>query len=344
MTRDTANKTVPPRTIGVREVAAMAGVSIGTVSNVLNSPERVGEATKKRVEAAMDELGFVPSRAAGQLRSRRSKLIGVVVPDVGNPFWATVLRGVESVTDKAGLTMVVASSRQDTVRQLHLLRVLESQGVDGLVIAPISDRPDDWAAFKESRFGVVSLEKQTPGTTGAWVSLDHVKGARMAMKHLVDLGHRKIALVNGPSSVSWCAERRQGAVEAILEHGLDPSEVIVDVVVQDLTVTEGTKAVTPLLEAGNITAVMCVNDMLALGALLAIRQKKKNVPEDIALVGYDDADFAAALNPPLTTVHQPAFKMGSAAAELLLDIEPTRSEQHVTFEPRLVVRESSASA
>lgn len=331
------------RSVGVRDVAKLAGVSLGTVSNVLNNPDRVGAATRDRVESAMRVLGFVPSRAAGQLRSRRSELIGVVVPDVGNPFWATVLRGVETVTDAARLTMVVGSTRQDSARQRHLLRVLESQGVDGLLIAPIVDRAEDWAPFEDRRFGVVTLERRGGGSSGAWVSLNDVEGARLAMSHLVEQGHRKIALINGPSSVSWCAERRAGAELALTEAGLDPVEVLVDVVVEDLTVEEGKAAVGPLLDDGRVTAVMCVNDMLALGALLEMQARGTRVPQDVALVGYDDAVFAPALNPPLTTVHQPAFEMGAAAARLLVQADARDGGEHIKFEPRLVVRESSVT-
>lgn len=329
------------RAVGVRAVAAHAGVSLGTVSNVLNSPDRVSDETRERVEQSMRALGFVPSRAAGQLRSRRSELIGVVVPDVGNPFWAAVLRGVESVTEAAGLTMVVASTHQDPARQRRLLRSLESQGVDGLVVAPIVDRASDWAPFEERRFGVVTLDRRSPGSGGAWVSLDNVLGAGLAMGHLADAGYRRIALVNGPVSVSWCAERREGAREALLQRGLDPAEVMLEVEVTDLTVEQGGAALAPLLDAGRLDAVMCVNDMLALGALLEIRARGLRVPHDVALVGYDDADFAPALNPPLTTVHQPSFEMGVAAAELLLEAGEREDGAHVEFQPLLVVRESS---
>mgnify|MGYP001401800468 CR=1 FL=1 len=332
-----------PRPVGVREVAARAGVSLGTVSNVLNNPDRVGPETRERVEAAMRALGFVPSRAAGQLRSRRSELIGVVVPDVGNPFWASVLRGVETVADAADLTMVVGSTHQDPDRQRHLLRVLESQGVDGLVIAPIVDRAEDWASFGARRFGVVTLERQDPSSSGAWVSLDNVMGARLAMSHLLERGHRKIALVNGPTSVSWCAERRAGVVRALADLDLDPADVLVEVEVRDLTVDEGGVAVAPLLDARSVTAVMCVNDMLALGALLAMQQRGLRVPDDIALMGYDDTDFAPALNPPLTTVRQPSYEMGVAAARLLLRADQREPGEHVEFEPLLVVRDSTAN-
>jgi LacI family transcriptional regulator len=171
------------------------------------------------------------------------------------------------------------------------------------------------------------------------VSLDDVEGARLAMDHLLDLGHRRIALVNGPSRVSWCAARREGSVTAVRARGLDPAQLIVDVVVDDLTVAEGRAAVGPLLDRGGLTAVMCVNDMLALGVLLAVRERGLDVPGDIALVGYDDADFAPALDPPLTTVHQPSYEMGVAAAKLLLG--PRQPGAHIEFEPRLIVRRSS---
>lgn len=330
----------PSRAVGVRDVAAVAGVSVGTVSNVLNNPERVGRRTRERVEETMRSLGFVGSRAAGQLRSQVSKLIGVVVPDVGNPYWASVLRGVETVADRHRLTLVVGSTHQDPERQRRLLRALESQGVDGLIVAPIVDRTADWRSFEARRFGVVTLERQKPGSPDAWVSLDDVEGARLAMDHIVELGHRRVALVNGPSRVSWCAERRKGAVAAVRNRGLDPADVIVDIVVDDLTVAEGRAAVGQLLDSGDVSAVMCVNDMLALGVLLATRERGLRVPEDIALVGYDDADFAQALMPPLTTVRQPSFEMGVAAATLLLGARGPGD--HIEFEPRLVIRASTA--
>ena len=341
---DGAAKKGNGRAVGVRDVAARAGVSLGTVSNVLNNPARVGPEIRERVQGAMKELGFVPSRAAGQLRSRKSGLIGVVVPDVGNPFWAKVLRGVETVVDAAELTMVVGSIRQDDARQRHLLRVLDSQGVDGLIIAPIVAPNGELQPFENRRYGVVTLERDGGATSGAWVGLDNVVGAGLAMTHLLEQGHRRIALVNGSLSVSWCAERRVGAVSAIEQAGLEPEAVLVDLEVPDLTVDEGTSAMRQLLAGEQVTAVMCVNDMLALGALLELRARGVRVPEQMALVGYDDADFAPALDPPLTTVHQPAFMMGETAAKLLLEEPDKRSGTQVGYVPRLVVRGSSVVA
>ncbi len=328
---------------GVREVAALAGVSVGTVSNVLNRPENVSEATRARVESAMKDLGFVGSRAAGQLRSKKSHLVGVVVPDVGNPFWATVLRGIERVLDEHDLTMIVSSTRQDRKRQKHVLAGLLMQGVDGLVIAPIADRPKEWAPLSTSRYGVVTLEKLSKGTGGRWVSADNVKGARLAAGYLLDRGHRRIGMINGPEFVSWCAERRQGVVDAIRERGLDPDEVLVLRTVSDLTVEEGRRAASELVGSGTVTAVFCVNDMLALGALVQANDQELRVPQDVSIMGYDDVDFASALSAPLTTIRQPAYEIGKAAARLLISKTALGVEEHVEFTPELIERASVAS-
>jgi LacI family transcriptional regulator len=338
----TAGQETGRRSVGVRDVAALANVSLGTVSNVMNNPDRVGPEVRARVEAAMADLGFVPSRAAGQLRSRRSELVGVVVPDVGNPYWASVLRGIESVIEEHGLALVVGSTHQETSRQSRLLRGLESQGVDGLILAPITADSDDWAQFTSRRFGVVALERRSRGPFASSVSLDNVEGGRLAVTHLLERGHRDVAFVNGPRTVPWCADRREGVVTGLQQHGVDPREALVEVEVSDLTVAEGFRAVDTLLAGGaRPTAIMCANDMLALGASLALRERGIEVPADMALVGYDDVEFAAALAPPLTTVRQPSFEMGVAAARLLLRSGTDGSGEHLQFVPELVPRASS---
>jgi len=334
MTSDAERERTTQRSVGVRDVAALAGVSLGTVSNVMNNPDRVGPEIRARVEAAMAELGFVPSRAAGQLRSRRSELVGVVVPDVGNPYWASVLRGIESVIEQHGLALVVGSTHQETT----------SQGVDGLILAPITADSADWEPFVSRRFGVVALERSGAGPSVPSVGLDNVEGGRLAVTHLLEQGHRRIAFINGPGTVPWCAERREGVLSGLREHGLAIRDALVEVEVPDLTVAEGFQAVETLLAMhGAQTAIMCANDMLALGALLALRQRHIDVPTGMALVGYDDVEFAAALAPPLTTVRQPSFEMGAAAARLLLEPEQQGSGQHVQFVPELVPRMSSAT-
>lgn len=330
------------RPVGVREVAKRAQVSLGTVSNVINAPDSVRAQTRERVEAAMRELGFVGSRAAGQLRSRRSGLIGVVVPDVGNPYWANVLRGVESVVEDHDLTLVVGSTHQDRSRQERLLRALAQQGVDGLLVAPI-DTLRTWESFASRRLGVVALESRADPDYGSSIGLDNVDGARQAVHHLLELGHRSIGFINGPRTVPWCVERREGVLAGIEAAGLDPEAVLIETEVSDLTAAEGVVAAEALWSRHRPTAIMCANDLLALGALLALQRLGLEVPEDVSLVGYDDVEFVEALRPPLTTVQQPSFEVGVIAAQMLVN-GASRTGERELLTPRLIVRRSTGPA
>jgi LacI family transcriptional regulator len=256
-----------------------------------------------------------------------------------------VLRGIEGVIEQHGLALVVGSTHQETTRQRRLLTGLESQGVDGLILAPITADSADWEPFLSRRFGVVALERSGAGPSVPSVGLDNVEGGRLAVTHLLELGHGRIAFINGPGTVPWCAERRAGVVSGLQDRGLAASTALVEVEVSDLTVAEGFQAVETLLAMqGGQTAIMCANDMLALGALLALRQRHIVVPTDMALVGYDDVEFAAALAPPLTSVRQPSFEMGAAAARLLLEPGQRNTGQHVQFVPQLIPRASSDAA
>ena len=325
--------------VGVRQVAAAAGVSTGTVSNVLNRPETVSEQTRLRVQGAIDALGFVPSIAAGQLRGHRSKQIGVVVPDVGNPYWASVLRGVESIIEAEGLSMLVSSTHQDRKRQRSILRAHRSQGVDGLIHVPISESAMEWQEFERCTYGIVTIKPAEQGTDRAAVGSDDVTGARLAMEHLLELGHRSICFINGPHFVPWCANRLEGVRRAIEARGLRPSKVLKEISVADLTVAGGKIAAKRILAEGEATAVLCANDVTALGVILACDEARVTIPQDLSVVGYDDVDFAPALRPSLTTVHQPSFEIGVAAACRLLgrayEVDATM------LAPKLVARDST---
>lgn len=327
---------------GVREVAQRAGVSLGTVSRVLNHSPEVAAETRARVEQAMRDCDFIPSRAAGQLRSRRSGLVGVLVPDVGNPYWASVIRGAESVLAEQNLSLVVGSTRQDPRRQRSLAVAMTSQGIDGLLVAPIDDETP-WQPIASRALGVVVLEggSNRPGHRG--VHANNVSGAARAVTHLLELGHRQVTFLNGPRHVSWCAERWEGAYQAFIDHGADPAG-LTEVTVSDLTVADGARAAEELLASGNPpAAIFCANDLVALGVLLTLRSHDIAVPAQVSLIGYDDAEFASALNPPLTTVRQHSFELGVAAANALLrGSEREAGPDEVAFSLELVVRDSTA--
>jgi LacI family transcriptional regulator len=333
---------------GMKDVASLAGVAVGTVSNVLNHPDLVRPLTRARVEAAMEQLGFIPNGSARQLRAGRSRCLGLVVLDVTNPFFTEVARGVEDYAQAAGYAVILCNSDEADDKERRYLRVLEEQRVRGILITPVHGRAPELRRIRERGTPVVLLDR--PGSAGQCsVAVDDRRGGEIAVSHLLGLGHRRIALVNGPVAIRQCADRRRGALRAVERAGLDPAAVLTEVTVPAMNARAGAAAAVELLGQGpgpRPTAVFCTNDMLALGLLRRLGQAGVTVPADLAVVGYDDIEFAADAAVPLTSVRQPKYQLGRAAAELLLD-EADRPDQHehrrFVFKPELVARASSGA-
>jgi LacI family transcriptional regulator len=334
--------------VSIRDVADRAGVSLGTVSNALNRPERVAPATLERVRAAITELGFIRNEAARQLRSGRSRTIALLVLDMGNPFFTDVARGVESVATQRGLSLVLSSSDSTTDRQRHYLSVFREQRSYGVLLTPVGR---DLARINElRRHGVpVVLVDHAGSSRMCSVSVDDVAGARMAAAHLLELDHGRIAFVGGGgASVQQVADRLAGVRQALARAGRPDSDLtVVDDL--DLTIDGGRKAGRILLDLPSRrrpTAVVCANDLIALGLLQHALRNRVAVPEELAIVGYDDIAFAAAAAVPLTSVRQPSHEIGAAAAELLIDeVERPGHHQHrkIRFDPVLIPRESTVA-
>jgi LacI family transcriptional regulator len=332
---------------GMKDVASLAGVAVGTVSNVLNHPDLVRPLTRARVEAAMEELGFIPNGSARQLRAGRSRCLGLVVLDVTNPFFTEVARGVEDYAQAAGYAVILCNSDEAHDKERQYLRVLEEQRVRGILITPVHGRSPELRRIRDRGTPVVLLDR--PGSAGQCsVAVDDRRGGEIAVSHLLALGHRSIALVNGPTAIRQCADRRKGAYHAVEQAGLDPAAVLTELTVPAMNARGGAAAADDLRRAARAaTAVFCTNDMLALGLLRGLGQAGATVPGDIAVVGYDDIEFVADAAVPLTSVRQPKYQLGRAAAELLLE-EADRPDEHehrrIIFTPELVVRASSGSA
>src|SRR5580693_1415307 len=285
---------------GMKDVASLAGVAVGTVSNVLNHPDLVRPLTRARVEAAMEELGFIPNGSARQLRAGRSRCLGLVVLDVTNPFFTEVARGVEDYAQAAGYAVILCNSDEAHDKERQYLRVLEEQRVRGILITPVHGRSPELRRIRDRGTPVVLLDR--PGSAAQCsVAVDDRRGGEIAVTYLLGLGHRSIALVNGPTAIRQCADRRWGAYRAVEQAGLDPSKVLTEVPVP---------AMNP--RGGAPTAVFCANDMLALGLLRGLSQAGLSVPGDLAVVGYDDIEFAADAAVPLTSVRQPKYQLGRA--------------------------------
>lgn len=330
----------------IGDVARHAGVSLGTVSNVLNRPDRVSPATRARVEQSIEELSFVPSGPARQLRAGSISTVGAIVLDIANPFFTEVARGIEDRLAEDDYTLMLASSDEDPARESRYLRLFEEHGVRGITVTPATSELSHLDALSARGVDVVLLDWRVSALHPApfpSVAVDDVIGAGMAVQHLLDRGHRRIAFLNGPLSIRQCADRRAGAMLAMEAAGLDPTTALVEVMVSALNADGGAAGVRHLLEddGARPSALFCVNDLTALGALRELHEQGIAVPQDMAVVGYDDVSFAAMLSTPLTSVRQPTHLVGYTAAALLLDQHGTGEPQHVQFRPELVVRASS---
>ncbi|GAA2961319.1 LacI family DNA-binding transcriptional regulator [Microbacterium schleiferi] len=328
--------------VSVKDVAAAAGVSIGTVSNVLNQPERVLPATVARVRAAIAELGYVRNDAARQLRAGRSSSIGLIALDLANPFFAAVAKGAQERAAEAGLFVLVAASEDTRDREMAYLDHFSQQRVVGVLVTPASGDPDALKRLEAAGVRIVLVDRDAGDAPLNSVSVDDEEGGYLAVSHLLSIGRRRVVFVGGPSTLPQVLDRFRGARRAaseVADSSLEHLETA------ELTVLAGREAAAHILErdaADRPDAVFCANDLVAVGMLqgLAILGGVR-VPDDIALVGYDDIDFATATVVPLTSVRQPAVEIGRAAVELVLEQGEQPQPRQVRFTPELIIRESS---
>ncbi|GAB3858363.1 LacI family DNA-binding transcriptional regulator [Dactylosporangium cerinum] len=324
-------------TTGIKEVARRAGVSIGTVSNVLNRPELVASSTRQRVLDAITELGYVRNDSARQLRAGHSRQIALVVLDVTNPFFTDVVRGAEAAAEEHGVMVVVCNSGEDAGREQRHLDLLEEQRVRGVLITPVDESPNSRLELLIQRgTPVVLVDRGSGRHSRCSVAVDDLLGGRLAGEHLVEQGHERITFVGGPATITQVRDRHAGIVEAVQGR----AELSV-VSTANLTVAAGRAAAAEIDDA---TAVFCANDLVALGVLQGLTHRGIRVPQDVAIVGYDDIEFAAAAAVPLSSVRQPREQLGRTATALLLEeIEDDgrHEHRHVVFQPELIVRESS---
>lgn len=335
------------RAPGVKDVAAAAGVSLGTVSNVLNRPDRVSAPTRARVEQAMAELGFVRNESARQLRAGRSNTIAYVMLDATNPFFTDVAQGIESAASAADLSLFLCNSNNTAEREhAYLARLLE-QRVMGALVTPVDPADPGLEHIVTQGLPLVIVDRVRGVDTHCSVAVDDELGGRLAAEHLLDRGHRRLAFIGGPMSLGQVRDRLTGAQTAVLDAGL-PEDALLVLKTEELSVAAGRRAGERLAGLGagvRPTAAFCANDLVALGLLQQCVSLGLRVPEDVAIVGYDDIDFAAAAAVPLTSVRQPRHELGSRAAALLLDEATNDDHQHeqVVFTPELIARQSTSA-
>lgn len=330
---------------GVKHVAALAGVSVGTVSNVLNRPETVSDAKRRKVLRAIEELGYVRNESGRQLRAGRSRTIAYLVLDASNPFFTDVAKGIEQVAREEGVALYLCNSDSDSLREADYLDLLIEQRVRGVLITPVNHDTSQLEVLVRQGVPVVLVDR-TPGPGWCSVGVDDVEGGELAVTHLCEQGHRRIAFVGGPMRTVQVADRLKGA-RAALAAARRPADALSLIETAGLNVAEGRRAGERLIgfpRARRPTAAFCANDLLALGLLQQMTLMGVEVPGQLAIVGYDDIEFAGAAAVPLSSVRQPRELLGRMAAKLVL-AESTSGSDHVheqvVFRPELVVRNSS---
>jgi LacI family transcriptional regulator len=330
----------------ISEVAKHAGVSVGTVSNVLNRPELVAAATRARVLSSIETLDFVRNESARTLRAGRSRTIGLVVLDVANPYFTDVAHGVELVADEHDMVVTLCNSAEETAREDRHLQHLEEQRVRGVLITPVMEQCARLEPMITRGIPAVLVDRGSGQPNRCSVAVDDRLGGQLAAAHLLEQGHSRLGFVGGPMSLRQVSDRHEGVTIAMdSAKGESQLRVFEQSSLSIPCGREAGQAIAALPARQRPTAVFCANDLLAIGLLQALTRAGLRVPDDVAIVGYDDIEYAGAAAIPLSSVRQPREQLGRAAAELL--IEEINGEDHrhrqVVFEPELIVRESSVT-
>ena len=328
----------------IADVAAHSGVSTATVSRVLSGVVPARPATRERVMAAVDELRYRPSGVARALKRHETRTIGLLITDIGNPFFPQIVRAVEDAAHEGGYGVILCNAGDDPAREMAYLDLLLERRVDGLIVASARTTRRHAARLADVPMPVVLVNGNAPGSHLPGITTAHRRGARLATRHLLALGHRRLAHITAPAAGSVAARLRlAGVTDALRAAGLDPASL--RVADGDEHVEGGARAARQLLTGSSApTAIVCYNDLTAVGAFRAVRGAGLRVPEDVSVVGFDDIELAAWTDPPLTTVRQPTDAMGRWAVARLADAlrgESARRRQ-VVLEPELVVRRSTA--
>jgi LacI family transcriptional regulator len=325
------------------DVAKRAGVSVSTASNALSGVRPVGQAALLRVRAAADELAYVPDRAARSLVSRRSESIGIIIPDVTNPFFAELGRNLERQLVKRGFAALIGDSDNDVAQQRDYLTAFESRRVDGLIVVPAIF--DDLGELAENtrRTPTVLIDRTVRDWPGSSVTMDQVTGVRALIDHLIRLGHRGFAFVSGSISASTGLERLSVFSRLLAEREL-PDPVVIGA---EFTLESGRRAIQGLFEQrrSDLTAICAADDLLAFAVLEGARTGGLRVPADVSLTGFDDIPYASFVHPALTTVRQPIAEMSAQAVDQLVrGLGGNGTSESIVLEPELVIRASTGQA
>jgi LacI family repressor for deo operon, udp, cdd, tsx, nupC, and nupG len=336
-----ANSRPSGRTYTIREVAGAAGTSVATVSRALQRPHVVAPETLRRVLAVIEKLGYTPNAQPKILRTARTNIVVALVPDIANPFFSEIIRGIEQVAHQHGYSVLLADTQYSRARETAYAQLVSTKQADG-IITLLPHLPDVAAGRPIPLVNACEYFKDDSVTK---VLVDNTTAAQEATAYLIALGHREIAFVSGPMTTAICVDRDSGHEMALVAAGLTRNPQLT--VIGDFSIESGIRTVERLLaDNEQVTAIFCANDEMAMGAMKAVRNQGLRVPDDVSVIGFDDIRYARYTDPPLTTVAQPKKDLGREAMTLLIEIlqNPGSPPRRRVLPTQLVVRGSTAKA
>ncbi len=328
--------------VTLQDIAKKAGLSKTTISRALNDKPDVSPETKDRILRIAKDLGYTPNLLAKSLRSRKSKTMGIIIADISNPFFASVAKVVEDAARKKGYSIILCNTDEEYEEEQEAIQTLLEKRVDGILIAPVQTKDQNIVELKRRKIPFVLLGRHFDILEADYVITDDIQGAFSATKYLIKKGHKKILFVNGPLHISSAKERLAGYKRAFLENGIRYEDKLVRS--GAVRMEDGYRIMKEILDnKDNITAVFAYSDLVAFGAMKALREANLKIPEQIAVVGYDDIEFASSLEIPLTTVCIPKRQLGKEAVRVLDDKIKERSKgtQRITLKTELIIRKSA---
>lgn len=326
----------------IKDVAALAGVSVGSISNFLTSKKAISDRQRERIQSAIDELGYIPNSAVRVMRGQRNSAIGFMIPDSSNPFFSEVARGVEDVAIEAGYVLVICNTNGDDARENHYARTLSEMRVVGAIATPLSASESNLSQLAASGASIVLLGSGDHPLAFSSVDVDDVEGGFLAARHLIERGHREIVFFGGPGADPQIHARFEGLRRGFVDSGLDPALIQrIDAPGASTSARlEGARSVIAL--SPRPTAAVCANDLLAIALEAELLRAGVDIPYQFEIVGYDDIDAAQTAPIPLTTIRQPQFEIGKAAATLLLrQAKDPGAQKHISFSPELIARSTT---
>lgn len=330
---------------GIKDIALLAGVSTTTVSHVINNTRFVSEEKRTRVLDVMRRLDYHPNRMASGLRTKKSYAIGVVLPDITNPYFAEIARGVEDACFEHNYSAIICNSDDSSRIESHYLSMLAEKQMDGIVLVNVGDRGQRPPERVMHDMPLVMLDREIPGLVSDSVQVDNKLGGRMAAEYLFGLGHRRVVCIGGTPEVYPSWDRVDGFIEFMREagHPVPPRSILKG----DFQAESGFALTHKAMAAkSRPTAIFAANDLMAYGAIRALTEMGMRIPEDISVVGFDDISLSSLFNPPLTTIRQPRLEMGETAVNLLLEKmgSPELESRRVMLPLKLVERQTSGPA